>query len=77
MVIGLLDSWTPARKPMPMTWTSPPNMKMTTKIPTGITIPDKLETRLGTLALIDGVPDAATAQKIYDNPDFQALCKPI
>jgi len=52
-------------------WAEPPKMKMTTKIPAGIVTPDKLETRLGTLALIDGVPDAATAQKIYDNLDFQ------
>jgi hypothetical protein len=46
-------------------------MKMTTEIPPGIATPDKLETRLGTLTSFDGVPDAATAQKVYDNLDFQ------
>jgi hypothetical protein len=46
-------------------------MKMTTDIPPGIATPDKLETRLGTLTLRDGVPDKETAQKVYDNLDFQ------
>ena len=49
----------------------PPKMKMTTDVPPGIATPDKLETRLGTLNLFDGVPDAETAQKVYDNLDFQ------
>jgi hypothetical protein len=49
----------------------PPKMKMTTEIPPGIATPDKLETRIGTLNLFDGVPDEETAQKIYDNLDFQ------
>ena len=46
-------------------------MKMTTDVPPGIATPDRLETRLGTLTSFDGVPDRATAQKIYDNLDFQ------
>ena len=46
-------------------------MKMTTDVPAGIATPDKLETRLGTLTSVDGVPDAATAQKVFDNLDFQ------
>lgn len=49
----------------------PPKMKMTTDIPPGIETPDTLETRLGTLNLFDGVPDKQTAQKVYDNLDFQ------
>ena len=49
----------------------PPKMKMTTEIPPGIATPDRLETRLGTLNLFDGVPDKETAQKVYDNLDFQ------
>jgi len=49
----------------------PPKMKMTTEIPAGIATPDALETRLGTLKLFDGVPDIETAQKVYDNLDFQ------
>lgn len=52
-------------------WAKPPKMKMTTKIPEGIATPDKLKTRIGTLRLTDGVPDKDTAQKIYDNLDFQ------
>jgi hypothetical protein len=48
-----------------------PKMKMTTKIPPGIATPDKLETRIGTLNLFDGVPDRQTAKKVYDNLDFQ------
>lgn len=52
-------------------WAAPQKMKMTTEIPAGIATPDKLETRLGTLHLFDGIPDKATAQKVYDNLDFQ------
>ncbi len=52
-------------------WAAPPKMKMTTEIPEGIATPDKLETRIGTLKLSDGVPDKETAQLIYDNLDFQ------
>ena len=48
-----------------------PKMKMTTDIPPSITTPDTVETRLGTLKFIDGFPDDATAQKLYDNLDFQ------
>lgn len=50
---------------------SPPKMKMTTEVPDGITTPDRLDTRIGTLTLFDGVPDKQTTQKIYDNLDFQ------
>ncbi len=46
-------------------------MKMTTDIPQGIAIPDKVETRLGTLNFFDGFPDDATVDKLYDNLDFQ------
>ena len=49
----------------------PPKMKMTTDVPPGIATPDKLETRIGTLNLVDGVPDKETAQKVYDYLDFQ------
>ncbi len=45
--------------------------KMTTDIPASITTPDRVETRLGTLTFSDGFPDDATAQKLYDNLDFQ------
>ena len=45
-------------------------MKMTTDIPAGITTPDRVETRLGTLRFFDGLPDEATVQKVYDNLDY-------
>ncbi len=45
--------------------------KYTTEIPSGITIPDKVETRLGTHTFKDGFPDDSTVQKVFDNLDFQ------
>jgi hypothetical protein len=45
--------------------------RMATDIPSEITVPDTLETRLGTLRFVDGFPDDATVQKVYDNLDFQ------
>ena len=44
---------------------------MATDIPPAITIPDKFDTRLGTLRFKDGFPDDATVQKVYDDLDFQ------
>jgi len=46
-------------------------MKMTTPVPAGIELPDKVATRLGTLNFFDGFPDKATVDKLYDNLDFQ------
>jgi hypothetical protein len=40
------------------------------KIPDQIMSPDKVETRLGTLNFVDGVPTAETTQLVYDNLDF-------
>ena len=45
--------------------------KMETPIPAGITTPDKVDTRLGTLRFQGGYPDAASVEKLYDNLDFQ------
>lgn len=45
--------------------------KMTTAIPEGIEMPDKVSSRLGELKFFDGFPDEATAEKVYDNLDFQ------
>jgi IS5 family transposase len=45
-------------------------MKMTTDIPVAITTPDSVETRLGTLKFLDGFPDDATVEKVYDTLDF-------
>jgi len=47
-----------------------PKMKMTTTIPKEITVPDAVKTRLGTLKFLDGLPDQATVQKLYNNLDF-------
>ncbi len=52
-------------------WAVSPKMKMTTKIPPGIEMPDKVDTRLGTLKFFDGFPDKASVDKLYDNLDFQ------
>ncbi|VFQ42614.1 DUF1254 domain-containing protein [Desulfoluna butyratoxydans] len=46
-------------------------MKMTTEVPAGISTPDKLETSIGVLTGFDGVPDAPTIQKVYDQLDLQ------
>jgi hypothetical protein len=45
-------------------------MKMTTVIPSSITTPDSVETRLGTLKFFDGFPDDTTIEKVMDNLDF-------
>ena len=39
-------------------------------IPSAISTPDKIDTRLGPLEFKDGAPSAATVDKIYDNLDF-------
>ncbi|MCW1925691.1 DUF1254 domain-containing protein [Luteolibacter arcticus] len=39
------------------------------KIPEKIMTPDKVESRLGTLDFVDGIPTAETTQKLYDNLD--------
>jgi hypothetical protein len=49
---------------------APPKMKMTTPIPAQIITPQTVETRLGTLNFPHGFPDAATAEKVYENLDF-------
>ena len=48
-----------------------PKLKFSTPLPPGIASPAKVETRLGTLNFFDGFPDQATAEKLYDNLDFQ------
>ena len=42
---------------------------MTTDIPASITVPDKVQTSIGTLEFFDGVPDKATVAKVYDYLD--------
>ena len=40
------------------------------QVPTEITTPDRVESRLGVLSFKDGVPDDATAQKLFDEIDY-------
>ncbi len=49
---------------------SPPTPGFNHKIPEKIMTPDTVETRIGTLKFVDGVPTAETAQNVYDNLDF-------
>ena len=58
-------------------WAKPPKMKMTTEIPESIKIPDKVETRFGTLRFEDGFPTEETAQKVYDQLDFQRAVESV
>jgi len=51
--------------------TKAPKMKMTTEIPSGILTPNHMTTRIGELDSEDGVPTVETAQRVYDNLDFQ------
>jgi len=53
--------------PAPTTQT----FKYETPIPPGIAAPEQVDTRLGRLRYFDGFPDKATAEKVYDNLDFQ------
>lgn len=47
------------------------DLKYSTPMPRGVSVPDTVETRLGTLHFDGGVPDQATTGKLYDNLDFQ------
>ena len=47
-----------------------PPRASTTRFLDKILTPDKVETRIGTLNFVDGVPTAETAQKAYDHLDF-------
>ncbi len=48
-----------------------PQFKFSTPMPPDVAVPDKVESRLGTLRFEGGVPDTATADKLFDNLDFQ------
>jgi hypothetical protein len=48
-----------------------PQYKYSTPMSPGVAIPDKVDTRLGALHFDSGVPDQATADKLFDNLDFQ------
>jgi hypothetical protein len=40
------------------------------QVPASVATPDKVETHLGTLNFKDGVPDAASSQKLFDELDY-------
>lgn len=48
----------------------PPTPGFNNKIPEKILTPDMVETRIGTLNFVDGVPTVETTQKVYDHLDF-------
>jgi len=50
--------------------TSARAQKYKAEVPKSITTPDAVETRIGTLKFHDGLPDAETVKKVYDNIDF-------
>ena len=53
------------------TSTRPPSTaKYAAKVPPSILTPDTVQTRVGTLKFFDGLPDAETVQKVYDQLDF-------
>lgn len=68
MLLALLSASTTSAQ----TTARPPmnGPKMRTEIPSSITTPDTLETPLGTLRFFDGLPDADTVRKVYDNLDL-------
>ena len=39
-------------------------------VPSSVLTPDNVETRIGPLKFFDGLPDADTVKKVYDNLDF-------
>jgi hypothetical protein len=47
------------------------NMKTTTPIPTEITSPGNVDTRIGKIEIERGYPSQATIKKLYDEMDFQ------
>ena len=52
-------------------WAVPARAESGTPIPPSLTTPDSVETSIGTLKFRDGIPDAATASKVYDQLDLQ------
>jgi len=49
---------------------APAKMKYSTEIPANVITPDTMETRIGTLNFVDGVPTKETSQKVWDQLDF-------
>jgi hypothetical protein len=67
---ALVLGWA-ASQAQPQKSDAPGKFKYSTPKPPGVAIPDKVETRLGTLNFFGGFPDQATTEKLYDNLDFQ------
>lgn len=53
------------------TWTGSARTEGDTPIPPSLTTPDSVETSIGALKFRDGIPDTATAGKLYDQLDLQ------
>ena len=51
-------------------WASEPTPGFNTKIPQGLLTPDKYPTRVGDIEFFDGIPTAATAEKLYNHLDY-------
>lgn len=70
-VVGLLTTTYPSIGQSLSGSPADPRFKFSTPLPPGIASPAKVETRLGTLNFFDGFPDNPTAEKLFDNLDFQ------
>ncbi len=66
IVIAVLIIWI-----MAVAQAKPPKKKMTTEIPDSLIMPDKIETRIGTLEFFDGFPTDKTVKKARDFLNFQ------
>src|SRR3984885_3248994 len=55
---------------MPAWGQGQPTPKYSAKVPSYISTPDTVETRIGTLKFFDGQPDTETVKKAYDNLDY-------
>lgn len=71
IAVGLLTTAYPSNGQSLSGSPADPRFKFSTPLPSGIASPAKVETRLGTLNFFDGFPDKPTADKLYDNLDFQ------
>ena len=79
-VYGALDSWhdrswrpgeiQPLARIPPVRSTKRRPFEMATRLPRALTLPNRIETRIGTLELVDGVPTEETTRLLYDNLDF-------
>ena len=59
-----------AAAPPPTRAAAGPKPKYAAIVPASVTTPDTVQTRIGTLKFSDGLPDADTVTKVYDNLDF-------